>query len=693
MKSGKKSTRFEKRSRKSKQKSRKLRKRSRNSFKRSRSLSKKKSYASHFRSASSIHTKEINSNLYFKNRERVVVVPADFLENIREQSNFIGIWKQGIIHLPNKTLSVAFKYDYDDVRKQVIPGFIQILVRDDDQYERTVGVIELQSFLETSTQEESRIIPTQFEDLTQQVSRLCILLRPFKGLTSNPVSKEQDPSKLFYALSGCIFEIAKECVECRMESKEDKYIYPYFRNFYFLMYLIFVLELCYCLIFSFSKGGLDFYDTVGNTPHMQGDECKGIFTQDRRYYRNELARLSFEQIFNKFTAQVDTIFTRFVDELVHDLHTKTNTPVIEIRRLIYQDGDVSVNWKENLAEKQIRIDVVNRALTECLTKIASNLEDFYSPEGLGFFSYTFLVKPEISQQNFGSCITYSCIELYIMSRMKINPSNIFLVLEREQAAGQSHPYWEFTQEYLGMPISHWATEVELSKQGNRTNTDVKTTTTFRSYVARAQTFNLENDKESIIMALTLPIFDSYRLILRKCFKIRPEFVKEYENFVSSIGQMFLQYNEKQETSIKNYLTSTNRLNDLEHLQVKFLNKEYTVPIHGKEVRYNLLYSACLKGDTSVVEFICKVYGTNLELKNQNGNTCVHAAVLGVQGGSNTETASNRIRCLSMLKDALKTKWRVIVNTTNNRSETPYHCIQYGGFTPDQKQIVNSILKS
>lgn len=80
----------------------------------------------------------------------------------------------------------------------------------------------------------------------------------------------------------------------------------------------------------------------------------------------------------------------------------------------------------------------------------------YIADATGFFSYMHMEFPEYPGKNYGSCITYSLFEFYIMARLHIHPNNMFLLVEAPTT--NKHEYWENTQNATGDIASHWATE-------------------------------------------------------------------------------------------------------------------------------------------------------------------------------------------------------------------------------------------
>ena len=89
-------------------------------------------------------------------------------------------------------------------------------------------------------------------------------------------------------------------------------------------------------------------------------------------------------------------------------------------------------------------------------------------------------------------------------------------------------------------------------------------------------------------------------------------------------------------------------------------------------------------------FLCKVYGIDLQAKNQNNNTCVHAAVLGI--GGDGSSASRRIECLELLQNTLA-DWSEMIQTKNATGEKPVDCIKFDVSFSQEREKLQTMLKS
>lgn len=657
----------------------------------------------------SVKTRTINTNLFYKGKELVAVIDKSKV-TITDIQDYAGTWKAGKIVVGSTKFDILFKNEFNEDTQTVnddVYWVIANLKSLKDREDKTKKIMDLlndiPSVKKETTKKETKkepkkkpeLQPTEFPELTNILIDICKIMEPFSALLNYPFSKK-DVSKLYTQLKPFIERIIKGCVTCKMKQIGNIYIYPYFQNFYYLMYCNFVIEL-YCIIcFASISDGLNFYD--GSETITQSEKCECIFSHHDscnryRYYKNKLKGSSIVEIFNDFTRHTSNIFSNFVSELIKDVSRGESIPENRVRECIFVTGSntIDINWKSNLAKIGVPINICNAHFHRCMNSFQDE-EMSYNAEGMGFMSYTFLTNTGTTDysQMYGSCITYSCMELYIMSRMMINPQNISLRLELE---GGKHPYWIHTQAYLDVHLSHWATQVVLSKQPDRKSQDIKETYKYRSALPKLKetlVLDLQYKKKLIMKALLFPIFDSYNVLFKKCKSSRTT-DNEAKQLNNDLNSAFTQYEKHQISIIKHYMETDKVIdsNSLEDLQVPMINQNYDIMILGKPKSYNMLYSASLKGDIAMVTFLCKVYGVDLESVNQNNNTCVHAAVLGIPGANGLK----RIECLKVLKTALGYKWYNMTVAKNNAGETPKDCIQYGNFSKKESEQVVDILKT
>ena len=113
---------------------------------------------------------------------------------------------------------------------------------------------------------------------------------------------------------------------------------------------------------------------------------------------------------------------------------------------------IYVHWKDRLIsfiDNNISRAEINKIIGDTLTQFENN-KSKYIAEGTGFFSFIFLKyvdammsnKPSLYKDKVhnGSCITYSAIEAYILSRLHINGNHINLLLSSTKDAKPNN-YW------------------------------------------------------------------------------------------------------------------------------------------------------------------------------------------------------------------------------------------------------------
>jgi len=182
---------------------------------------------------------------------------------------------------------------------------------------------------------------------------------------------------------------------------------------------------------------------------------------------------------------------------------------------------IYIDWKERINMHVIKSGLVrNVTMTYINTAIGVSLSNLsqgntkYIAEGTGFFSFLFLTSKQ-HMRFFGSCITFSMFELYIMSRLHTHASNMNLVLQWELRGGKGpypeikHNYWNYTQKTLNNHVSHWATKYDLLQNqiecrmvGDSDKFDT------------VETINFGTDRKRLFKALMFPLLDSYDQYIR-----------------------------------------------------------------------------------------------------------------------------------------------------------------------------------
>ena len=304
---------------------------------------------------------------------------------------------------------------------------------------------------------------------------------------------------------------------------KSKPIYPYVKNFMAIICLSFILEL---ELYSLTHLVItpNFFDN--NRPEgdkvIYGNLVQTVFYSRKREqeymrylnkfrtYRNFLSEHnlqqyppSIDQIIEEFSKRIDIIFTKFMNLFVNNLSVLLNSNFDVIKNLLvpikhYDHGPtrdpegvgarmdnvrvddydhIFVDWKERIVKRfdgKIRKKDINNIFKETIEEFENN-KTKYIMEGTGFFSFVFLKfmdkdfkkHPSLykEQVHTGSCITYSLIEAYFMTKLHFNASHINLLL----VTNTNYPkvtLWEYCRDSLNLPekklnFSHWAMRLKF----------------------------------------------------------------------------------------------------------------------------------------------------------------------------------------------------------------------------------------
>jgi hypothetical protein len=229
---------------------------------------------------------------------------------------------------------------------------------------------------------------------------------------------------------------------------EFRNMIPYHVNIGALMFLSFITEL---EIFTLFHSIIPFNtNTYKNRNSFNTAFCskadEGLCTKTRIYKDNVNGDIT--QLFTNFTTVLDETFKEFMDSLISDIQYILDKEIDEIERCIipkdsaiYREDDkydyIFADWKERLCilfrveDRKLILGKINISIKKIITQKESSILN-YIAEATGFFSYFYLINPDISSPFFGSCITYSMFELYIMSRLHTRGENMVLLVEKEK---------------------------------------------------------------------------------------------------------------------------------------------------------------------------------------------------------------------------------------------------------------------
>ena len=291
---------------------------------------------------------------------------------------------------------------------------------------------------------------------------------------------------------------------------------PYHINIGALMFLSFIIELEIFTLFH----SIIPYNTLSHQDRNTLNTCfshkvsEGICTKTR-IYKDEVGNNIMPR-FNNFTYNLDNIFNHFMIKLVSNISKHYGRVYDDILKYIVPIEDyrykrdkfefIFKDWKNRIEKsmptvhkRQSTIGAINDIVKNTIDEIEQ--QDLnYIAESTGFFSYMYLVNPKNRSLSYGSCITYSMFELYIMSRLHTNAQNMVLLIEKEH--DQPHRYWKITQKRTGIDtLTHYATRFDLSDGAF----------TLRSIFAEKGLHELRfnTDKNKILKLFIYIIYDMY----------------------------------------------------------------------------------------------------------------------------------------------------------------------------------------
>jgi len=260
----------------------------------------------------------------------------------------------------------------------------------------------------------------------------------------------------------------------------------YSQNITALAFLSFMIE--YQLFLNFymlySPQPVKTFNTVKNnrrnnyTPNFKGRDLSV------RIYRNKLDNINIEELLNDFCIELDRLYRRFMVTLITNIKIISNDKINpdgtieefsfnEIRDIIIpgfmmKDRNIDdkyeflfYNWKQRLIEDNIinNLSQIDQSIKKSLEYNLDqySIDNAYTPDGTGFFSWMYMI-PKIDEDNmskkFGSCITSTYLEAYLLLRIHEKPEDVNLGLEIDEGY---HPVWQRTIRDVGSNLGHWTT--------------------------------------------------------------------------------------------------------------------------------------------------------------------------------------------------------------------------------------------
>ena len=373
-----------------------------------------------------------------------------------------------------------------------------------------------------------------------------------------------------------------------------------------------------------------------------------------------------------FANEFDNYFKLFMDEFINYLHQIKKHPL----QLIYEQivpyehiehihnsfDYIYKDWINRLNTLGYTNENINMGLISTINKIQQSGTQ-YIAEGTGFFSFIYLNYPAFPKANFGSCITYSLFELYIMSRLHISSENMNLVLEVEpdKTTGivSPHLHWKYTQSSLSyilrppFAISHWSTLFNISGK----------TVQFRNaFTPPSAILNFKFHRKEFLYALLYPILDSYKFYINfNSNNLHPLIVKKLTDFID-IRKQILEKKilfHSQSLSIapipqpipppipppvnielifKEAIENMENSQPTSDIQTLIASGRLVFPDNTRITNINifndrgqsLLYIASRAGNINLVREIIKA-GCDINILNRDGSTPLHGAANGNLG--------------------------------------------------------------
>jgi hypothetical protein len=463
---------------------------------------------------------------------------------------------------------------------------------------------------------------------------------------------------------------------------------------------------------------------IVNTLDNPGNNLSTIFPDSlTRTYRPEVMNSNINDKITSLCVELDNLFYDFMNDFVKKCFSINNSITIEqiyecIIPIEHKDHNNStydntnnkifdfiyVDWKDRL--RKLSTVFEGTKINELLENAINNLSDqnnIYVAEGLGFFSYMNMISRTNPKMKYGSCITFTLFELYIMSRLHIPANTMYLIIEAS-VNDKKHKFWNLSQTKSDSPIlSHWATEFKFNSK----------TIKFRSAVYKRSSYIEKNrinfqgnvNKVQILKLLTYPILDSYITYLEQnrtkikenVFEKIYKFIKSRLFLIESIVIVYCSGNIKKKSDLLNdilYEESTNIyssdfiknialsniLNDSDNTLIKLLfnsieieislsnisniknlltsnsimtllktRPEFINIINNKFTMYNehpLLYYFSANGNIEIVKIMLDLPGININVKNVNNLTPYCGAATGFENYS--ETNNQRLDIILLL---------------------------------------------
>jgi hypothetical protein len=411
--------------------------------------------------------------------------------------------------------------------------------------------------------------------------------------------------------------------------------------------LIFISFICEYELFSLLYSSINFNNITTRT----NNDLKCIFaaredacSKERIYKIN-----NNEQTLNliaEFTQKLDKIFNDFMANFINSLvillvnqeinYNQVYECIVPIKHFQHVENTfdfIYTDWKDKISklyttnnpviQHTYMINTINTLLHSNLRNISSEKQK-YIAEGTGFFSFIFLERND--SEFSGSCITFTMIECYIMSRLHTHGKNINLLLENKNHP-TPHNYWNFVQNKLLLKggVSHWASNFSIY-----TSEDINGISLRSLYKVGQTKINFITDRRKFIEALILPVYDSYKIHIEQNAK---KISKTHANMI------FAFINHRIELLFPDLFQQIRHFDkyDYIHISTNGINEIYK--------GYSALYWAAQNGNVNAVKKLI-ASGADVNQQFSDKSTVISGAIMGNPMFGNTE--NNRIEIVKIL---------------------------------------------
>lgn len=164
--------------------------------------------------------------------------------------------------------------------------------------------------------------------------------------------------------------------------------------------------------------------------------------------------------------------------------------------------------------------------------------DEYGPDNGGFFTWLYLLPKESNNKHkkYGSCITSTYLEIYLLMRLYENPYNIACGLQNDKN-DTKHDIWKLTQDTFGKTLSHWTTRwTTLDINGKSKIHIFRNVQAYKTNVIVPVMIN-DNYNKLLLKALTYQELDMAKYIINNAFRGDIKKKNDIDNLIKKYTQI------------------------------------------------------------------------------------------------------------------------------------------------------------